>query len=103
MATTKRKAVPPPPPESASDAVKAAYYEKHDVLDLLDAGYLEEVGIFEGDECLADLRPERGRVAIPIDAQVARRLRRVARRAGCTPSDLATRCLAESRHVKADG
>jgi hypothetical protein len=34
--------------------MKAEYYEKHDPVDLLDAGYLVQDGIFEGDECLVD-------------------------------------------------
>ncbi len=69
-------------------------------MDLLDAGYLEEDGIFEGDKRIVDLRPERGLVAIPVDERVARKLRRVALRSGCTPSDLATRWLAESLETK---
>jgi hypothetical protein len=60
MTRKKHRSVPPPPPASAPDAVKAAYYEKHDAVDLLDAGYMEEEGIFEGDRCLVDLRAGRG-------------------------------------------
>ncbi|MBM4038506.1 MAG: hypothetical protein FJ290_08325 [Planctomycetes bacterium] len=101
MGLSERTRVAPPPPESASDKAKAAYYEKQDPADLLDAGYLEEDGIFEGDKRIADLRPERGLVAIPVDERVARKLRRVARRSGCTPSDLATRWLAESLEAQA--
>ena len=103
MALKKHKRIPPPPPASASDAVKAEYYEKHDPADLLDAGYLAEEGIFEGDECLVDLRSGHGKIAIPIDARVARRILRLARRSGCTPSDLASRCLAESLDAKPRG
>ena len=33
--TEKKHKIPPPPPEGASDTVKAAYYEKHDAVDLL--------------------------------------------------------------------
>ena len=95
-----RRSIPPPPPASASDAVKAEYYERYDPADLLDAGYLVQEGIFEGDECLVDLRADRGKIAIPIDARVARRVPRLARRSGCTPSDLASRCLAESLDAK---
>ncbi len=101
MATKTHGTIPPPPPESASDATKAAYYEKHDPVDLIDAGYFEEEGIFERDKCLVDLRTERGLISVPIDARVARKLHRIARRSGCTPSDLATRCLAESLDAKA--
>ncbi|MBM4039494.1 MAG: hypothetical protein FJ290_13360 [Planctomycetes bacterium] len=53
MGRKKRRAIPPPPPESASDAVKAAYYEKHDPADLMDAGYFVEEDIFDGEERLA--------------------------------------------------
>ena len=95
-----RKNISAPPPASASDPVKAEYYEKHDPVDLLDAGYLVQEGIFEGDECLVDLRARHGKIAIPIDARVARRVLRLARRSGCTPSDLASRCLAESLDAK---
>jgi len=100
ISTRRTTKATPPPPESASDKAKAAYYEKHDPVDLLDAGYLEEDGIFEGDKRIVDLRPERGLVAIPVDERVARKLCRIARRSGCTPSDLATRWLAESLETK---
>lgn len=100
MGSTRRMRPAPPPPERASDRTKAAYYEAHDPVDLLDAGYLEEDGIFEGGKRIVDLRPERGLVAIPVDERVARKLCRVARRSGCTPSDLATRWLAESLDAK---
>jgi hypothetical protein len=96
-----RKKVPPPPPESASDAVKAAYYEKHDPVDLLDVGYFQEEGIFEGEKQVVDLRPERGLVAIPLDAQVAKKLLRAARQSGTTPSELASRYVAEGIRKKA--
>jgi hypothetical protein len=96
----RAKNIPPPPPASASDAAKAAYYERYNPADLLDAGYLVLEGVFEGDECLVDLRAARGKIAIPIDARVARRVLRLARRSGCTPSDLASRCLAESLDAK---
>ena len=99
----KRKSIPPPPPESASDKVKAEYYEKHDPVDLLDAGYLEEDGLFVGDKRVVDLRPERGLVSIPVEARVARKLYRIARRRGCTPSALASRWLAEGLHSKPQG
>ena len=104
MGNTKMKrGVPPPPPESASDRLKAQYYEKHDPVDLLDAGYLQEDGIFVGDKRVVDLRPERGLVAIPVDARVARKLYRRARRSGCTPSELASRWLAEELQAKSHG
>jgi hypothetical protein len=100
MAHRRKKRVPPPPRESDSDARKARYYAKHDPVDLLDAGYLVEEGIFQGDKRLVDLRPERGLVQVPIAAPVARKLHGLARRAGCTPSDLATRCQARELHVR---
>jgi hypothetical protein len=93
-ASRKTKCIPPPPRESASDEAKAAYYERHDPVDLLDAGYLEEDGLFEGERRLVDLRPERGLVVIPIDAGVARRLWRLAKGRGQTPSHLASDLLA---------
>ena len=83
----------PPPAERASDRTKARYYERQDPVDLIDAGYFQEEGIFKGDRRVVDLSPERGLVRIPITADVARRLRRVARRKGCTPADLASRLL----------
>ncbi|MBM4044663.1 MAG: hypothetical protein FJ279_06075 [Planctomycetes bacterium] len=98
-----KRNIPRPPRESDSDKVKAAYYEKHDPVDLLDAGYLEEDGLFVGDKRVVDLRPERGLVRIPVAAPVARKLYRVARRAGCTPSDLATRWLAEDLRARSHG
>jgi len=100
MGIKRTKSVPPPPRESASDAAKADYYEKHDPVDLVDAGYFEEEGIFEGEKRLVDLRPERGLIAVPIDARIARRLHRIARQSGRTPSELASRCLDESLHAK---
>jgi hypothetical protein len=96
MALKKHRTVPPPPRSNTSDAAKAGYYEKHDPVDLIDAGYFQEEGIFEGDKCVVDLRAERGLIAIPVDARIARRLHRLARRSKCTPSDLASRCLAQS-------
>jgi len=96
MVVKKRKNIPPLPPSKDSDKIKGAYYEKYDPVDLIDAGYFEEDGIFEGDKRVVDLRTERGMVTIPIEAPVARKLYRVARRNGCTPSHLAT--LLEPRH-----
>jgi hypothetical protein len=96
MASRSRKRIAPPPRESATEKAKAEYYEKHDPVDLLDAGYLEEDGIYEGEKRLVDLRLERGLVAIPVEARVARKLYRLARRSGCTPSELASRCLADT-------
>ena len=100
VAARKAKGIPPPPKESDPDEVKAEYYTEHDPVDLLDAGYLEEDGIYHGDECVVDLRPERGFVRIPVKAKVAHQLHDVARRSGCTPSDLATRWLAEDLRSK---
>jgi hypothetical protein len=91
----KKGSIPPPPPESASERVKAAYYRKHDPVDLIDAGYWEEDGLFKANRRLVDLRPERGLMAIPVATPVARKLHRLACRAGCTPSELATRLLAQ--------
>ena len=99
----KKKSIPPPPPENASDRAKARYCEKHDPVNLLDAGYLQEEGIFVGDKRVVDLRPERGLVAIPVDARVARKLYRRACRSGCTPSELASRWLAEGLQAKSHG
>lgn len=104
MGNTKtKKSIPAPPPENASDRTKARYYERHDPVDLLDAGYLLEEGIFVGDKRVVDLRPERGLVAIPVDARVAKKLYRRARRSGCTPSELASRWLAEEMQGKSQG
>ena len=100
MSMKRTKRIPPPPLASASDAAKGAYYEKHDPVDLVDAGYFEEEGIFKAEKCLVDLRPERGLIAVPIDARIARRLHRIARQSGRTPSELASRCLDESLHGK---
>jgi hypothetical protein len=99
----KRKHIPPPPPEGASDKTKAKYCAKHDAVALLDAGYLEEDGIFVGDKRVVDLRPERGLVAIPVRASVARKLYLAARRSRCTPSALATRWLARELQAKVNG
>ncbi|MFA5865863.1 MAG: hypothetical protein WC975_14410 [Phycisphaerae bacterium] len=96
----KIKIIPPPPPASASDKVKAKYYEKYDPVDLIDAGYFEDDGIFKGNKCLVDLRPERGLVTIPIEEKVARKLYRIARRSGCSLSELASRWLARDLHTK---
>ena len=84
MAGSKKDDLPPPPPESASDEVKAEYYEQHDPVDLVDAGYFAEDGIFKGDRRLVDLRPEREKVAMPVKVEVARRLHRRACRSGYT-------------------
>jgi hypothetical protein len=91
-----KKHIAPPPCESASDKVKADYYEKHDPIDLIDAGYFEEDGIYKGNKRMVDLRPQRGLITIPIQEKIARKLYRIARRSGCTPSDLATHWLAKS-------
>jgi hypothetical protein len=91
----KRKRIPPPPPENASHRVKAAYYRRYDPIDLIDAGYFQEDGIFKGTRRLVDLRPERGLIAIPVATPVARKLHRVARQRGCTPSELASRLLSD--------
>ena len=95
MAGKKSKRIPPPPGRDAPDDVKARYYETYDPVELLRAGYLEEVGVFEGDKLVVDLRPGRGLVSVPIRARTARKLHLAARRAGCTPSELATRLLDE--------
>ena len=83
MARRKRSRIPPLPRET-------------DPVDLLDASYLEEDGIYEGETLLVDLKQERGLVAVPVEARVARKLYRAARRSGCTPSELASRCLART-------
>jgi hypothetical protein len=57
MTSKKKKNVFPPPPQSASNKDKAAYYEKHDPVDLIDAGLFEEDGIYKGNKRLVDLRP----------------------------------------------
>lgn len=95
MGARKKTEIPPPPPEGASDRLKGEYYESHDPVELVDAGYFVEDGIFEGDTRRVDLRPERGLVAIPVKAEVARKLYRRACRSGCTPAELANRCLAD--------
>ena len=95
MADKRRKRVPPPPPESASDRGKAAYYRQHDPVDLIDAGYFQEDGIFKGGRRVVDLRPERGLISIPVATPVAQKLHRLARQTGYTPSELATRLLEE--------
>ena len=100
MADKRTRTISPPPPVSASDRVKADYYRKHDPVDLLDAGYLEEDGIFKGNRRLVDLRPERGLITIPVATPVAKRLYRLARKTGCTPSQLATRLLAQDLGAK---
>jgi len=96
----RKKHIAPPPGESASDKAKAHYYEKHDPIDLIDAGYFEEDGIYKGNKRIVDLRPQRGLVTIPIQEKVARKLFRIAKRSGCTPSDLATSWLAKNLHPK---
>ncbi len=103
MAAKRTKRIPSPPPESASERVKAAYYRKHDPVDLIDAGYFEEDGIFKGSRRLVDLRPERGLITVPVATPVARKLYRMARRAGCTPSELATRLFAQDLGGKSRG
>ncbi len=103
MASRKSKPIAPPPGPDAPDAVKARYYETYDPVELLRAGYLEEDGIFEGDKRVVDLRPGRGLVSVPIRAKTARRLHRAARRAGCTPSELATRLLERDLGRKTGG
>lgn len=100
MAGKRKRRIPAPPPESASDKAKADYYQRYEPTELLDAGYVLEDGIFEGDEAVVDLRPERGMVAIPVKAEVARKLYRRAARSGCTPADLATEWLAEELDAK---
>jgi hypothetical protein len=100
MAHRKKKRVPPPPREADSDVRKAKYYAKHDPADLLDAGYFEEKGIYQGGKRLVDLTPEGGLVRLPISAAIVRKLHGLARRSGCTPSELANRCLARELHVR---
>jgi hypothetical protein len=96
----RKKHIAPPPSERASDKVKADYYEKHDPIDLIDAGYFEEDGIYKGNKRMVDLRPQRGLIAIPIQEKIARKLYRIARHSGCTLSDLATSWLAKELHPK---
>jgi hypothetical protein len=100
MVSRTKHPVPHPPRETESDTRKAEYYARYDPVDLMDAGYLEEDGLFQGDRCLVNLRPERGLVRIPVAAAVARKLRGAARRAGCTPCELASRCLARELQIR---